>query len=1138
MPNINITDRKVFSQYHNGPNFTLNLTDSLPSLFGCVMDKVKVVHTILVGWQSNATEYNRILFDPTINRITRTTGSFITDGWAIGDTYTADASYTSPPASYAWTGNVTAVSDLEMFVTVATGIPPAYGLYLDFNMYGTTPLTALQLSFGLIENNENVSYNSKFDGTEQVYYASGITGAFTTMTPLGTARSWVTGDARVRSLGALGNYQQFEIENTFVLMPYYLEGELSNLQTLSEPLLYQGTNSLKYVTKYEFRSLLANPNTSKIIEDSQLLGSVGWFNENYNGLNNRFAVSNVTYDSGTSIQPNTAVQINATIDCTDASSPFNTNSIVGVYISYLPPQDEYLSSPTPFKQVWKYDNLFSGGTGTDIIQSVTSTLINANQLEVEAIVNVPGVNLTPDSYFIVAFEIATEGTANGNTDRVMLLGDVRAFDVSNDIPDLFEIKKLEFWGHKDDVSVAGFGDYRGWVEDTFNVKGLFELDLSLGAVLESFKVKLVAYNPTTEDLFELDEYNYNLTPNLIVAGTQVLNLVQPYGYGVNMADQFNVISLKNAGVSGQIRRYEFILSEKIDWQEWISLPNANTIFYNPTENFNGLNQNASNYNLINGYGIRIVVDAVVTGTEYRVISPELEAWNYDTDGNSPAKWTGAIKTFADAGLTLDITPNILQNQPTYVEAEFTKPLPDTCLATDFTGILRIETEGNTSETLLYELSSRYGANPQSPLQSTLGSGLLDIITISPQNVKLRGKIENSLLMNTRHKLSARLFCNCIEVLPPIGRVTNTYTGTTNQGDFTGTFHITEWDNVTPLQLGDEVHLSFFSGTNGYFLGEATFPYGADISSATPIFDNDFVANLRPYFASGSIVTNGGSYVFLKKPFAHNWHNNHGGQLAGINLGEELVIEIRVKDASTGLSSVNVDYTTNLRVLYNIINSSSGGSRGGSPTSAQSFLLGIWDNNAQVETASQLSITTNGVTSILTTSLMFPGNVFQADISGYEDRIFTGSTRTTPFGFTNASCPLPFAPPLTITNRWQKEGSIYITTRNLWQQGVQDETTKTTTFFKNIRAYSYGVGQWGNTITQCWLRIATNPGDDPNVNFTPYNFAEPMNGASNTYTVGTITFPSEGIYDTNAEIHTNSGTQPASFARDQILVYSY
>jgi hypothetical protein len=1124
---INILDRKVYSQYVNGDNFTLNLSDYQPHLYGVVMNKVKVVHKVRVGWQSNATEYIRFTYASAQQKITRPSGSFLADGWSIGDLFSATASFGA--SSYTWTGNVASVTDTEMFINVFTGSAPADGLYLVFDIIGTTPIGSLQLSFNLIENSENVNYQSKVDGNEQVFYKGGIGTSFSPMIPLGTARSWVTGDVQVRKLSNFGIYQEFEIEHTFIVTPYYLDGELTNLESLLEPSLYSGTRSLKYVTKYEFRNTLANPNTAKTLEDSQLLGAVGWFNENYNGFNNKYVVSNVTGENLTAGVPST---FTARITDVTGSNPFSLNTKVGCYFSGLPTQDQYDTSTTPYADIWLYDHLTSSGGGTGIIQSTTSTFVNANTIDIEVVVLSPNTDITN---FLIAYEVGADGSTNQNSDRVNLLGYLGQIEVSTDEQGLYELNpKVDFFKHNDNIALSGSTNYEGWIEDTFRVKGQFKV--LQGATLNDFTLRLVAYNTSNGDSFELDHYTYPLTPNIVVSGGQILNFDSTMGYAVNSMDPFNRVRLQNAGTSAGFLKYAFIGAIKIDWQNWISLPGADTVFYEPTDLNNGLNHNASNYNLKQGYELRLFFDALVNSTTYRDISPTLEAYNYDGDSNTtPPIWTGGIKTYADAGYTVDITPNILENDYTYIEAEFNKVVNDYCVLQEAWGIIRTEDENQVSKQQIYELSSIYGASPTSPLESDLPSGLLEVVVASTTNVILKAKIKP---MNTRQKFSARLGCECIVIPPPIGRVTNTYLGTTNQGDFTGTFHITEGDDVTPLQLGDEVTLIFRSGTNNYFLGEATFPYGANLATATPLVDNGFVANLRPYFASGSTLVNGGSYVFLKKPFAHNWHNTHTGAMAGINLGEEIIIEIRVKDTSTGQTSVNTDNTTNLRVLYNIINSTSGGSRGGAPTSVQSFLIGQWDNVAQVQNSTQLIMTLNGVTTTVLTNLVFPGNLFQPDTSFYEDRLFNGVTRNTPFGFTNATCPLPFATPLTSSNRWQKQGNDYITTRNLWQSGVQNETTLTTFFNKNIRAYQYPSGGWGNAITQCWLRIATNPGDDPNINFTQYNFAEPMNGSSNSYTIGSITFPSEGVYDTNAELHTNGGLQPASFARDQILVYSY
>lgn len=144
---------------------------------------------------------------------------------------------------------------------------------------------------------------------------------------------------------------------------------------------------------------------------------------------------------------------------------------------------------------------------------------------------------------------------------------------------------------------------------------------------------------------------------------------------------------------------------------------------------------------------------------------------------------------------------------------------------------------------------------------------------------------------------------------PIARVNSSYQGLTAFGDFTGSFELTDYLG-TSLQTGDQVSLDFVS-RNGTFIASATFLYGDNIATATPISENGFTTNIQPYFSSTALLQNGGTFTLLKKPLIFNFNN---GKLAGINKGEELKIYIRATQTTSGLKSVNDDNFTTLITL--------------------------------------------------------------------------------------------------------------------------------------------------------------------------------------------------------------------------------
>ena len=91
--------------------------------------------------------------------------------------------------------------------------------------------------------------------------------------------------------------QQFQIEHIFKIAPFYRDGELDSVKGEDVPPLdlFNGDMSLKYVFQTEFRTVLSNPNTSFISDYDTQLGSVGYFDESFNGFESDFTISDLVY---------------------------------------------------------------------------------------------------------------------------------------------------------------------------------------------------------------------------------------------------------------------------------------------------------------------------------------------------------------------------------------------------------------------------------------------------------------------------------------------------------------------------------------------------------------------------------------------------------------------------------------------------------------------------------------------------------------------------------------------------------------------------------------------------------------------------------------------------------------------------
>ena len=114
--------------------------------------------------------------------------------------------------------------------------------------------------------------------------------------------------------------QQFEIELDFMINPFYVDGELVNIEENIIPDLLADLNSLKFAYELEFRTNISDPSGNKAIYVTETLGSVGWFGENFNGFTNNYEVDSISYSDSLTLDSVSGLQAGRKTSVLDATS--------------------------------------------------------------------------------------------------------------------------------------------------------------------------------------------------------------------------------------------------------------------------------------------------------------------------------------------------------------------------------------------------------------------------------------------------------------------------------------------------------------------------------------------------------------------------------------------------------------------------------------------------------------------------------------------------------------------------------------------------------------------------------------------------------------------------------------------------
>ena len=787
-----LINSEFFNQFNNGELLDQNLIDSTFNLVGNITDKIRTRQTVAVSWTSTSDIVNT--FDVAGNTLSSVGGSFIADGFAVGDIISL---YDNPGVAFVFTDRL--IISLTPTQIIFDGAVVPTVSYPDAKLYGKTPLESLRFRFGLIENLEPTNFTSKIDGTaENSFTASGVGfdtgGGVRSLLPvtLNSAtgvNSWKEDfDSATVAFISTGtqaeNYEQvFEINHYFSILPFYLDGELSNIQNLIQPALFTSINSLKYVYEGQFNATLSNPNGTKSVLIDGNRGSVGWYDESLNGATNFYRVENLVYTNQDTLsvvseinsQQKTKVEFNVA----SLQSKFTLNTKIAVGIAILPESFNYQQNANTIDENFILDRSFTtvdlAFIDSSIITNYTAVFNSSAEISVAFDVDyLAAIEPTLVNKNYVIFASTCDETAfSGKTDRVTLKVDSQLYFFNPDVVDLMWINGMSHFPHNvDDTNIAGaFDNYAGWIEDGFEIKVPFELNNDLRARLQNLKVHFSAWNPSTDDRFDLQSYNFTLSSGVSILQPPLnpyvsYNIALTRGFQLVNGSQFNKAEFKHLGsaLRGPINvdQYELKLGIKANFEEWISQPDANTVFYDVNEPLNGLNKKSSNYSLKEGYEMLVIIEADVRlpsegiilsqSTNYQFLSQPHAYYDYDLDNNLTPDWSVEIVTLDD---NLADTSGIINTSiNTTIRATFTPLSGITDLIAPY-GIIRINQSGGNINTI-FELSSIRESILNNPLIPLVGESYTKL-TDNGTTVVLECLIDGSLLnATTNYDISATM----------------------------------------------------------------------------------------------------------------------------------------------------------------------------------------------------------------------------------------------------------------------------------------------------------------------------------------------------------------------------------------------
>jgi len=782
MPKVIDISTEYRNEFKNGNSFSDNPMDFTQNYTGVVMEKVQAKITASVQWYANADFTDTWNIDNVNNIISRSIGDFRIDGFKAGQKFVFITDYSIDPTSpQEFEATIDFIRDegKRIDFTVTSGLVTTTGNQSDVAIRAkgndsANYLTGLFYKFGFVENSGAIDFTSPVTGNNMTYQAGNIprVAGANQMQPVGNIIDWVTGTTNIEFVSDSDFEQVYEITHEFVVHPWFKDGELNNLKQGIPPNEFEGSNSLKHIFTLDFRQVLSNPNTSITNDFTNILGSVGWFDENYNGLGKAYNVLSVSYQDTTTLEAVESLQAGLnttlTIEIEKINGAIPLGQKVGLFVSLLPPQSQYQDKKTNLLDNFLYDGIYHvegdpNSTGANIIKTLSSSIVGGNLIivaELEYSNAQKGVlSSISNPNYIIGVSLADESLLNVNTDRLTLNADTRPYIVSGDVAGLISFDKFDihFSGSKIGID-SGVTDFIGWNEDSLAVEFNFTLnrDSLKEAFLNTISFDLIAFNDVTNEFFKLESTNIDISGAVISSGIQQMEVSKNRGYLFEDGNQFNEVSITTGLLIGSLQNYSGVFAQKIRWEDWIKNLSADPIFYDLLQPNDGLNNKSSNYSLSNDYSIRLSVSANVQGlndlgvsvaTDYLILSPAITV----NDFNVGANYTATTQIFRLSNLTEIDAP--LVGEDSLLRVTFTSSLGAITDLTGFWSALKMQASSDFGQQIS-ELSTSY-LDSSGLLKPKNGFSFLDMQIVGG-NAVCECLIDGSKVSNFDYNITSRI----------------------------------------------------------------------------------------------------------------------------------------------------------------------------------------------------------------------------------------------------------------------------------------------------------------------------------------------------------------------------------------------
>jgi len=774
-----VIDRKFLYENKNGSDFSLFGSDTTSILKTNVTERVKEITTIHVAINaitipSDSNQFELIdaggIGKQTITRIS---GSFIVDGFLQGDVF--DFLDIGGASTIITGGIIDSVTDLSLIVTSA-GVAASF---TDAEIHITQDLTELNFQYTTNGLGVTINIDSIIESVQQ-YKNNGVgidpgggrVTTFSTSTPRLPER-WLTQETdafKIKFLQNVDTYtQEFEYEHIFLQTHYWEESQQLNQDTLNSPNPFKNS-TLQYRRIFDIGSAENTGNLRRFILADVGTDSVGWLNENFDGGENKYALSSVAYELVSDATPLDNIEVTESTKVffviTDAGSTFLDTDPVTIFISLQPNASVYKNDVGRMKEIWLQQNVRTEINaaiivGTGIIRNLDINLDNAGQIsgsfETVYTSSQQGQITAGDPYLITVV-VEDSSLTNNTTNKVTLKIDNNIYSKDSDIAGLVVFDEANYFDHTQDFVAGTFNGNTNFTlanEDIFLSAYRFHIVTATDEIITIVQMSalLVAFNTVTDSFFILDTFAFPIprgsNVNTLGQLRHLISVDTEREFNVPVGDQFNQVVIDDDNFDGLNQFYNVSIGQRIPFDENQPLAGVDTVFFDSNEPNNGLNQKTSRYSGVNDYVIRAALSVVVNfrggDTNYVHFSGNSTVNDYNE-----STFTAAFTTTDLLDVPLD--GRLLQFENSKIIVLYDDGNVKADIA-EFESITRLYKE---NESNIFELSSLRDGLTDVILKGETTPLLLDKAIVS-DDFQTTGLSVGNLLEKTTYVISSRLF---------------------------------------------------------------------------------------------------------------------------------------------------------------------------------------------------------------------------------------------------------------------------------------------------------------------------------------------------------------------------------------------